>query len=130
MDIGGQDVMIRVVNSAKSMRIIIPADSLFKVGAAKTSQYFLRVMQRPLALILYHPELNIKVEAYTDNVLLGRNAQRLTDEQSEFIAAYLWSNGIDLSRLHYIGGGSNNAVSSNRTAIGSYANRRIELSLY
>ncbi len=69
MDIGGQDVMIRVVNSAKSMRIIIPADSLFKVGAAKTSQYFLRVMQRPLALILYHPELNIKVEAYTDNVL-------------------------------------------------------------
>ena len=84
------------------------------------------VLEQVLDLLKQHPELQLVIEAHTDDV--GSRAYNidLSQKRAQSVEAYLLANGVSTERLIPIGHGKNQPIASNKTEEGRSQNRRVE----
>lgn len=84
------------------------------------------VMQQILGLLRQHPEVQLVIEAHTDDI--GSRAYNidLSQQRAQSVEAYLLQNGIASERLIPVGHGKNQPIASNKTEEGRSQNRRVE----
>lgn len=76
-----------------------------------------------------NPGTNLAIDGHTDNTGADALNQKLSDNRSAAVKAYLVKKGVDESRLVATGYGETQPVADNKTAAGRQKNRRVELKL-
>lgn len=76
-------------------------------------------------LMIYNPQIVIKVEGHTDNVGSYDFNIRLSNARAESVVRYLIEKGIDPHRIEYAGYGFTKPLASNDTEEGRKTNRRV-----
>ena len=76
--------------------------------------------------LLKHPDVNVKIEGYTDNIGSESYNKKLSQKRADMVKYYLVSKGIAAGRITAVGMGESNPVGDNKTADGRAMNRRIE----
>jgi outer membrane protein OmpA-like peptidoglycan-associated protein len=101
----------------------------FAVGSATVDEdgqrqlrWFVQQMQR-------FPQATFNVQGFTDSTGSEANNQALADQRAANVAAYLNSQGIDMSRIVTTGFGAEYAAETNATAAGRRNNRRVEVTV-
>jgi lipid-binding SYLF domain-containing protein len=74
-----------------------------------------------------HPDWNIRVEGFTDNVGSPDANLKLSNDRAQAVADWLASHGIDKGRLSAKGYGEARPIAKNSTPAGRARNRRVEL---
>src|ERR1700733_12986315 len=74
-----------------------------------------------------HPDWNIRVEGFTDNVGSREANRKLSSDRADAVMNWLADHGIDRSRLSSKGYGESRPVASNSSDDGRAKNRRVEL---
>jgi OOP family OmpA-OmpF porin len=84
------------------------------------------VLEQLTGLLRQHPELELVIEAHTDDIgSTGYNIE-LSQQRAQNVQAYLEAQGVSGDRLVPIGHGKNQPIASNRTEEGRSLNRRVE----
>jgi len=86
-------------------------------------------LERILKLMNDYPKLKIEVSGHTDNMGDRAYNLKLSQQRAKAVADYLISNGIDKSRISYVGYGFDRPVSDNNSAAGRKLNRRCEIKI-
>ena len=81
------------------------------------------------AILIEHPELNLRIEGYTDNSGSPAKNLFLSKRRAGAVRSYLIGKGVPADRLSSDGFGQARPIATNRTAAGKAANRRVELKL-
>lgn len=76
-----------------------------------------------------NPQINIKVNGYTDNSGIEENNIKLSLKRAEAIVDYLIKAGVLKERLSFSGLGSSYPIESNNTEQGKAMNRRVEIEI-
>jgi outer membrane protein OmpA-like peptidoglycan-associated protein len=84
------------------------------------------VLEQVLDLLRQHPELQLVIEAHTDDVGSRAYNVDLSQKRAQTVESYLLANGISTDRLIPIGHGKNQPIASNKTEEGRSQNRRVE----
>jgi tetratricopeptide (TPR) repeat protein len=73
--------------------------------------------------------LKLEISGHTDNVGGLAYNKKLSENRAKAVVTYLVSQGIDASRLTFVGYGPNQPVAKNTTAAGKAQNRRVEFKI-
>lgn len=84
------------------------------------------VLEQVTALMGQYPQLQVVIEAHTDDVGGSEYNMELSQQRAASVVDHLVANGIDPERLLPIGHGKNQPIASNRTEKGRGLNRRVE----
>ena len=120
---------VQVFNIGNSLRLVLSSDYFFEQDTTHLNRPYEQALVNIADLLKRYPNRQITVSAHTDDVgtLLAR--RHASKDQAEQIAAFLWAQGIERSRLHIVGSASKENVSSDQTIFGSSANRRVEINI-
>ena len=118
---------IEVLEYGDNISVILPTDAFFATNSARLDEDRKLNLEDIVMWIRSSPRAEVEISAYTDNVGHENFKQDLSDRQAHSIAAFLWAHGIHHTRLKVNGYGSENAVASNRSTLGSSFNRHIEI---
>ncbi len=132
LNLGG----IPVFQDGKVLRIVVPADQLFRPGTAQLLPQAAGTLD-PIAAQLrsVFPQQRIGIEGYTDNAPLyggtAATSHQLSAAQASAVLELMSRrSGMPPQQMFTVAQGANNPRQSNDTAIGRAANRRIELVVY
>ncbi len=75
------------------------------------------------------PKLRANVIGFTDGSKLETGKKGLGEKRAKAVAAYLETQGVEISRMTITDGGVNNPVGDNKNAAGRTLNRRVEIEL-
>jgi outer membrane protein OmpA-like peptidoglycan-associated protein len=78
-------------------------------------------------ILLMIPDLNIRIEGYTDSTGQAATNMKLSAERAKNVFGLLREQGIDEARMAYEGYGAENPIAANDTAEGRAKNRRVEI---
>ena len=123
---GALEKVASTTRTARGLVVNLPGIS-FDTGKA-TLKPATRVTVGKLAgILLMIPELNIRVEGYTDSTGSAATNRKLSEDRARNVADLLREQGIDGERMVSEGYGAENPVASNATAEGRAQNRRVEI---
>lgn len=84
------------------------------------------VLEQIEGVLRQYPELNLVIEAHTDDIGSRQVNIVLSQERAMAVVHYLVEHGVDASRLVPIGHGKNQPIASNKNEEGRSLNRRVE----
>jgi outer membrane protein OmpA-like peptidoglycan-associated protein len=99
----------------------------FATGKAEITTDSEEVLKNTVAALREHPEWNIRVEGFTDNVGSREANLKLSSARANAVMDWLATNGVDKGRLNAKGYGEAQPVAKNSTEEGRARNRRVEL---
>lgn len=108
----------------------IPADLLFEGGDVDLRQSAYPMMGRITAYLQQYGPVGIAVEGYTDSIGSTFDKLRRSELQAQSVSTYLWTHGVNLERIHYVGMGDTINVAQQNTTLGSAYNRRVTITLW
>lgn len=99
-----------------------------------TNKYELRPeskteLERLQSILVDNPQIRMEISGHTDSDGSAELNQKLSENRAKAVVDYLIQNGIDQSRLTYMGYGESQPVASNDTAEGKQENRRTEFKI-
>jgi outer membrane protein OmpA-like peptidoglycan-associated protein len=123
---GALDKVATTTKTARGLVVNLPGIS-FDTGKA-TLKPDTRVTVGKLAgILLMIPELNIRVEGYTDSIGKAGTNLKLSTERARNVFGLLREQGIAETRMTFEGYGAENPAAANDTADGRAKNRRVEI---
>ncbi|HRH38538.1 MAG TPA: OmpA family protein, partial [Flavobacteriales bacterium] len=84
------------------------------------------VLGQIIDLMRQHPELELVIEAHTDDIGSRASNITLSQERAMSVVSYLVDHGIPDNKLVPVGHGKNQPIASNKTEEGRAQNRRVE----
>ncbi len=123
---------IRIIHIGDTVRIILPSDNIFTLqsGQIKESAYpGLDLLAKRIKD--YYGYIPMTISGYTDDLTLPNENKWIGEQQARSIETFLWTRGYCHHDITTVGAGENDAdtVASNRSVLGSAANRRVEITL-
>ncbi len=112
--------------SARGTILSLP-DILFDLNKAALKPETKVIIGKLSGILLIMPDLNVRVEGYTDSTGSDDYNLRLSEERAQAVTAFLQEQGIDPARLQAVGYGKARPVADNGTAEGRKKNRRVEI---
>ncbi len=108
---------------------VILNNIFFETGSANLKEVSMLEINRLSQTLQDQPSLKIRILGHTDNV--GDNAANkiLSENRAKAVYNALMANGIEISRLSYIGVGEEDPIDTNDTEEGRQRNRRTEFIL-
>ncbi|MFP4844479.1 OmpA family protein [Winogradskyella sp. PE311] len=102
---------------------------LFDFDKAKLLKVSIEELDQLYKYLSQNSNLNIEIYGHTDNVGLGTRNKELSEQRAKAVVDYLISQGLNPSRIQFIGFGSSKPISENITEEGRQLNRRVEFKL-
>lgn len=84
------------------------------------------VLEQVMGLLRQHPQLQLVIEAHTDDVGGLRYNVDLSQQRAKAVVDHLTAKGVGAERLIPVGHGKNQPIASNKTEEGRSQNRRVE----
>jgi outer membrane protein OmpA-like peptidoglycan-associated protein len=100
---------------------------LFDTGSATLRPESSAQLHDVAAILKAHPQANVKIGGYTDNVGTSTSNHALSQERADSVKTQLVKMGVDSSRLTTEGYGEEHPVGDNSTEAGRAQNRRISM---
>jgi OOP family OmpA-OmpF porin len=104
---------------------IILQNILFEFNRTELLPESYTEINKLLRLMIYNPQILIKLEGHTDNVGSYDFNIRLSNARAESVVRYLIEKGIDPHRIEYAGYGFTQPLATNDTDEGRKTNRRV-----
>lgn len=102
-------------------------DVLFEIGRADLKMGTTGNLNKLVTFLNNHPDRNVAIEGYTDNVGTEDFNQSLSQRRADSVRSYLIRQGISSTRLTASGMGESDPVAGNESATGRQQNRRVEV---
>ena len=112
--------------SARGAVMSLPGIS-FEPGKAVLKHSAQLTLAKLAGIAQVFPDVNMRVEGYTDNTGTAATNQKLSEERARAVYDFLKSQGVAESRLAFQGLGPASPVADNTTADGKAKNRRVEI---
>ena len=91
---------VALINKPVSQVLVLSSDQVFELSSCSFTTQAPKYLKDMLAFNNNQPENSyIKITSFTDNVASDADQLELTRSQSESLAAFLWSQGIQRDRL-------------------------------
>jgi outer membrane protein OmpA-like peptidoglycan-associated protein len=100
---------------------------LFDTGSATLRPESQAQLRDVAAILKAHPNTNVKIGGYTDNMGSSANNHALSQERADNVKTQLVKMGVNSSRLTTEGYGEEHPVGDNSTEAGRAQNRRISM---
>ncbi len=110
----------------KVKNITLPGNS-FESGQSQIKSGHMSRLEILLPLLDEFKEWKIQITGHTDNVGNEKSNLELSRERARSVMLWFVANGIDTTRITYLGKGSLMPVADNKTAKGRSENRRVEI---
>lgn len=120
---------VQVVETADSIRLIMPGNITFKTDSADINSSFYPVLNSVAKVLNKYSNSTILVSGHTDSTGDAEYNLNLSRERAQSVASYLQGQGIKSTRFEVLGMGSSNPIASNSTADERAQNRRVELKI-
>lgn len=119
---------IAIYPEKDQMTVLIPTDNFYEINRPKlrTNRYQ-ALNQLSTFISHFHPEGDIYVAGFTDNVGTTLHQRQYSMQLAEEMAGFLWAHGINGRDLHVEGYGSKHSIADNNTVRGNAMNRRVEI---
>jgi outer membrane protein OmpA-like peptidoglycan-associated protein len=108
---------------------VVLRNLFFESGKAVLTKESVTELYRLLVMLKDMPKLRIEISGHTDNVGSAASNKRLSEARAKAVVDYLVKDGVDASRLTYVGYGFDQPVADNTTAAGRAQNRRTEFKI-
>lgn len=119
---------VLVVKTDKAIEI--RKQILFETNKAKIKgNISFEILDQVAAVLKSNPEIKVVIEGHTDSVGSAAYNLKLSDARANSVRDALVERGTDGGRLEAIGYGESRPISSNKTARGRAANRRVEFNI-
>jgi outer membrane protein OmpA-like peptidoglycan-associated protein len=115
-------------STARGVVVSLP-DILFDTNKATLKPATQVTLAKLAGVLSVFPNLNLRVEGYTDSTGTAELNDKLSNDRSASVMAFLKTQGIPESRLTGVGYGARYPVASNDTKGGRSKNRRVEIVL-
>lgn len=102
-------------------------EKLFANDSTELSQDNLNYIDSIVETMNKFPQAKLKLIGHTDSSGPAAYNQTLSEKRAQSIADYLYSNGVDKTRVQVVGEGETRPKASNNTGAGRMANRRVEV---
>lgn len=121
------DAGIQVIQLGDIVEVILPADLMFEANSTEVKRSAYPLLDQVIVILNRFCRIDIKAVGHTD--VVGTNAQQIlfSKLQAQSIVTYLWTHGIPLNRLSFVGMGMHDDVATFNSAYGNGYNRRISL---
>lgn len=122
-----EDAGIQVIQLGDIVEVILPADLIFEPNGTTVLRSAEPILDQVVDILNRFCQINIKVVGHSD--VVGTNQQQVLQSklQAQSVVAYLWSRGIPLDRMTFIGMGRHDDVATFNSVYGNGYNRRIEI---
>jgi outer membrane protein OmpA-like peptidoglycan-associated protein len=110
-----------------SVLLDIPGAALFDTGKSNIKPQFADTLGKISQTLQDNPNTIVCVIGFTDAVGTDTNNQRLSEDRSRSVTAFLTSRGVSGDRLTSAGLGERFPVGDNNTETGRTQNRRVEM---
>lgn len=101
----------------------------FALGRSDLPPINATLLQKSIIWLKNNPQIQIHIIGYTDNTGDADYNKQLSLKRAKALQQYFIEQGIDKTRLHIEGHGSQNPVADNNSELGRFKNRRIEFQL-
>ena len=118
-----------VRTSGRGLILSLSSGILFDVNKAALKPAAQVTLAKLAGILLMLPDVNLRVEGYTDATGKAETNQKLSKARAESVTAFLQSQGIAEGRMKADGYGPANPVAPNDTAANKAKNRRVEVVL-
>jgi outer membrane protein OmpA-like peptidoglycan-associated protein len=118
-----------VRNSGRGLILSLSSGILFDVNKSALRPAAQVALAKLAGILLMLPDVNLRVEGYTDATGNSQTNQKLSKARAESVAAFLKGQGIAETRMKSEGYGPANPVAPNDTATNKAKNRRVEIVL-
>ncbi len=123
---GALERVAETKKTARGLVVNLPGIS-FDTGKATLKPDTRVTLGKLSGILMMLPDLNIRVEGYTDSTGSAATNQKLSSERAMNVFAFLRELGIAETRMAYEGYGPENPVAPNDSADGRAKNRRVEI---
>lgn len=123
---GALEKVATTTKSARGLVVNLPGIS-FDTGRATLKPDTRVTIGKLAGILLMIPDLNIRIEGYTDSTGKAETNRKLSTERARNVFGLLREQGIEETRMAFEGYGSENPVAPNDTADGRAKNRRVEI---
>jgi len=110
---------------SKAMRTV-----KFQPAKAELIKTSYPILDEVVAVLAEYPAYHLHVKGHTDNIGKAEDNQVLSENRAKACYAYLIKQGVDASRLSYLGFGQTKPIADNKTSSGRSLNRRVEFELH
>jgi outer membrane protein OmpA-like peptidoglycan-associated protein len=118
-----------VKNSGRGLILSLSSGILFDVNKSALKPAAQVTLAKLAGILLMLPDVNVRVEGYTDATGNAQTNQKLSRARAESVAAFLKGQGVAETRMKAEGYGPANPVAPNDTAANKAKNRRVEVIL-
>jgi len=118
-----------VRSSGRGLILSLSSGILFDVNRSALKPAARVTLAKLAGILLMLPDVNLRVEGYTDASGKPGVNQKLSKGRADAVAAFLAVQGVAEARMKSEGYGSENPVAPNETAAGKARNRRVEVVL-
>jgi outer membrane protein OmpA-like peptidoglycan-associated protein len=101
----------------------------FEVGSAEIRSDGDRELQWFVDKIKPYPKAEVLVQGFADSTGTEEKNKTLSEDRANAVAAALAGKGVDASRIHTQGYGTDSPAAANATAKGRNRNRRVEVTV-
>ncbi len=108
---------------------LVMNDINFEVNSYVLQASSYSVLDKMVAMLMKHPELNIEIQGHTDSDGTDEFNQTLSENRANTVRNYLTTKGVAANRLSTIGYGEGKPVDKSRTDAAKAKNRRVEFVL-
>jgi len=98
----------------------------FDFNKASLRPESLPILSNAAEILLTHPDVNVEIAGYTDNIGSEKYNKKLSLERANAVKEFMVAKGVAANRMTTVGMGESDPVASNKTAEGRMLNRRIE----
>ena len=120
---------VQVVETADSIRLIMPGNITFRTDSADINSSFYPVLNSVAKVLKKYDNSTVMVSGHTDSTGSAEYNLSLSKSRAQSVAAYLQGQGVKQSRFEVLGMGSSNPIASNADASGRAQNRRVEIKI-
>ena len=116
-----------VERQGDQLLVTMPSQITFATDSAQIQPQFYGALDNVAQTFNKYPESYVDVIGHTDSQGSDAYNQALSERRASSVAGYLSNRGVNQARLAAFGQGESQPVSTNDTAEGRAANRRVEL---
>jgi len=120
---------VQVRREGDTIQLVMPGNITFTTSKYDIRPGFFDVLNSVSLVLKEFDKTAIKVSGHTDSTGSASFNQTLSEQRAESVASYLVNQEIKAGRVQAHGYGPRYPISSNNTAEGRQANRRVELEL-
>ena len=108
---------------------IILKNIYFEFDKSELLPHSFTELNRVYEIMLQFPKMEIEIRGHTDNKGSDSYNQALSEARAKSVLEYLYTNGISLSRMKYLGFGASLPIADNNLHEGRMKNRRVEIKI-